>query len=67
MVRNEDIRQEFNLFAAVWNTYKALLPVKPRGDTNYWGEAVEKVSEIMRKNPAARTGESTQQQGMHPI
>lgn len=51
MVKNADIQQEFNLFADVWNTYKALLPVRPRNDTRYWGEAVEAVSEIMRKYP----------------
>lgn len=51
MVRNEEIKQEFALFADVWNTYKLLLPVRPRNDTRYWGEAVEAVSKIMRKYP----------------
>lgn len=51
MVRNKDISQEFNLFAEIWSVYKVLLPVRPRNDTRYWGEVVEKVSEIMRKYP----------------
>lgn len=51
MVKNTDIQQEFSLFAEIWNTYKALLPVRPQNDTRYWGEAVEKVSEIMKKYP----------------
>lgn len=51
MVKKEDIKQEFNLFADVWNTYKALLPARPRNDTRYWGKAVEAVSKIMRKYP----------------
>lgn len=51
MVKNADIKQEFDLFAEVWNAYKCLLPVRPRNDTQYWGEAVEKVSDIMRKYP----------------
>lgn len=51
MVKNSDIKMEFDLFADVWNTYKTLLPAKPRNDTRYWGEAVEAVSGIMRKYP----------------
>lgn len=51
MVKNTDIQQEFNLFAEIWNTYKSLLPARPRNDTGYWGEAVGKVSETMKKHP----------------
>ncbi len=47
MVKNTEIKQEFDLFAEVWNVYKTLLPIRPRNDTQYWGEAVEKVSDIM--------------------
>ena len=49
MVKNGEIKQEFDLFSEIWNTYKTLLPVRPRNDTRYWGEVVEKISEIMRK------------------
>ena len=51
MVKNGEIKQEFDLFSEIWNTYKTLLPVRPRNDTRYWGEAVERISEIMKKYP----------------
>lgn len=51
MVRNEDIKQEFELFANVWKTYKVLLPVGSRADTKYWDGATNIISKIMQKYP----------------
>lgn len=51
MVRNSDIRLEFNLFADIWMTYKSLLPVGLRDDEAYWDKAVKDTSAIMDKYP----------------
>lgn len=51
MVKNAEIKQEFDLFSEIWGTYKILLPVRPQNDTIYWGGVIEKISDIMRKYP----------------
>ena len=38
VVRNSDIKLEFNLFADIWTTYKSLLPVGLRDNEAYWGK-----------------------------
>lgn len=52
MVRNEEIKREFELFADVWKAYKILLPVGNRADLNYWAGATNMISEIMEKYPS---------------
>ena len=55
MVRNEDIRREFNMFADIWKAYKALLPVGAANDERYWDEVMGAVPEIMKKYPGKFT------------
>lgn len=51
MVKNEDVKQEFDLFSEVWKMFKYLLPVSHREDAVYWEEAVRRVSEVIEKYP----------------
>ena len=51
MVKNTEVQQEFDMFADVWKLYKALLPVQNKDDEAYWDNAVNSISEIMRKYP----------------
>lgn len=55
MVRNEDIRREFNMFSDIWKVYKTLLPVGTADDEKYWDEVLNAVSEIMKKYPGKFT------------
>ena len=51
MVRNEDIRREFNMFSDIWRVYKTLLPVGTADDEKYWDAVMNAVSEIMKMYP----------------
>lgn len=51
MVRNEDVKQEFDMFAAVWKAFKSLLPVGTKDDIDYWNNATEQTTAIMQKYP----------------
>ena len=55
MVRNEDIRREFNMFSDIWKAYKTLLPVGIADDEKYWDAIMNAVSEIMKKYPGKFT------------
>jgi len=51
MVKNEEIKQEFALFGAVWKMLKSLLPVGGRHDVEYWDRVNQEVIEIMHQYP----------------
>jgi len=51
MVKNEDIKQEFELFGDIWRIFKGLLPVGDKNDIEYWDTANQAVIEIMHKYP----------------
>jgi len=51
MVRNEDIKQEFDLFGDIWKMFKSLLPVGAKHDVEYWDQVNKKVIEIMHQYP----------------
>lgn len=51
MVRNEDIKQEFDLFAAIWKMFKSLLPVSSKDDEAYWDSVTGQIKEIMNTYP----------------
>ena len=45
------IKDEFNMFSAVWKYYKAMLPVQCNADDEYWGKVVEEADEVCKKYP----------------
>lgn len=51
MVRNEDIKQEFDLFGDIWKMFKTLLPAGGKDDIEYWDQVNQKVIEIMQQYP----------------
>lgn len=54
MVKNEDVKQEFEMFAEVWNTFKRLLPVE--NTEEWWDTATKEMGKIYesRKTPLCK-------------
>lgn len=51
MLKNEQLQQEFDLFADVWKLFKYAQPVGSRTDVKYWDFLNKKIIEIMEKYP----------------
>lgn len=51
MVKNEDVRQEFDLFGDIWKMFKSLLPVGNKDDVGYWDKAIDYTTGIMQQYP----------------
>lgn len=51
MVRNDEIKREYNLFSDIWIVYKTLLPVMKRDDVAYWDKVTADIAAIMKKYP----------------
>lgn len=53
MVKNEDVKQEFDLFGDIWKMFKSLLPVGAPDDDKYWDNALKQVNAIRHRHPGA--------------
>ena len=51
MVKNSDVKQEFEMFADVWKLFKQRLPVGKPDDDEYWEETVNAGKCFMTRHP----------------
>lgn len=51
MVTNNEIQEEFDMFAAVWKFYKEVLPVHSDQDDAYWSQMIQRADTICKEFP----------------
>lgn len=53
MVKNEEIKTEFNMFSDIWKFFKESLPEQKMSDEEYWNKVVAAAKEISLKYKSA--------------